>query len=87
MNEVDLFLYVGSGNFHPLGLILIAKKPVVAVDPYDNSVKFDELNDLKDTILRQRYGAIARSKDAKVFGILVGTKVGQQRMNLAKKIK
>ena len=86
-NKVDLFLYVGSGNFHPLGLILSTKKPVVAVDPYDNSVKFDELNDLKDTILRQRYGAIARSKDAKVFGILVGTKVGQQRMNLAKKIK
>jgi len=86
-DDVDLFLYVGSGNFHPLGLSLSTKKPVVIADPYDNSIRLDELNDLKDTVLRQRYGAIARSKDAKVFGILVGTKIGQQRMELANKIK
>ena len=85
--EVDLFLYIGSGNFHPLGLILSTKKPVIVADPYDNSIRSDALNDLKDTVLRQRYGAIARSKDAKVFGILVGTKIGQQRIDLANKIK
>jgi len=86
-NKVDLFLYIGSGNFHPLGLILSTKKPIVVADPYDNSIRSDELNDLKDTVLRQRYGAIARSKDAKIFGILVGTKIGQQRIDLANKIK
>ena len=86
-DKVDSFFFIGSGNFHPLGLLLSTKKPVVACDPYTNEVRNEELNDLKDMILRQRYGAIARSKDAKVFGILVGTKIGQQRINLAYKIK
>lgn len=86
-DKVDLFLFIGSGNFHPLGLILSTKKLVIACDPYSNEVRGKELNDVKDMILRQRYGAIARSKDAKVFGILVGAKRGQQRIELAYKIK
>jgi 2-(3-amino-3-carboxypropyl)histidine synthase len=86
-SKVDSFLFIGSGNFHPLGLLLATKKPVVAVDPYINIVKERELKELKDKILRQRYGAIARSKDAKTFGILIGIKRGQQRMKLTHKIK
>lgn len=85
--DVDLFLFIGSGNFHPLGLILSTKKKVIACDPYTNEVKEKELDDLKDMVLRQRYGAIARSKNARIFGILVGTKSGQQRIDLAYKIK
>jgi len=85
--KVDMFLFIGSGSFHPLGLMLCTRKPVIACDPYTNEVKFQELNDLKDMVLRQRYGAIARSKDAKVFGILLSTKRGQQRMKLAESLK
>lgn len=86
-DRVDCFLFIGSGNFHPVGLLLSSKKPVIAADPYTNIVKKQELEDLKDTILRQRYGAIANSKNAKRFGILVGTKRGQQRIKLADEIK
>ena len=86
-DRVDCFLFIGSGNFHPVGLLLSSKKPVIAADPYTNVVKKQELEDLKDTILRQRYGAIANSKNAKRFGILVGTKRGQQRIKLANGIK
>lgn len=85
--DVDMYIFLGSGTFHPLGLMLSTKKPVITCDPYTNEVKFKELEDLKDMILRQRYGAIARSKDAKIFGILVGTKIGQQRFKEALKIK
>ena len=86
-DKIDTFLFIGSGNFHPLGLILSTKKQVIACDPYTNEVREKELEDLKDMILRQRYGAIARSKDARVFGIIIGTKLGQQRIELAYKIK
>ena len=86
-DDADSFLFIGSGNFHPVGLLLSSKKPVIAADPYTNTVKKQELDDLKDTILRQRYGAIANSKNAKRFGILVGTKKGQQRIKLANEIK
>jgi 2-(3-amino-3-carboxypropyl)histidine synthase len=84
---VDSFLFIGSGNFHPLGLMLSTKKPVIVADPYSNEIKDKELDELKDMVLRQRYGAIARSKDAKIFGILIGVKTGQQRSELAYKIK
>ncbi|KYK21613.1 diphthamide biosynthesis protein [Thermoplasmatales archaeon SG8-52-2] len=86
-HKVDCFLYIGSGNFHPLGLTLISKKQVILCDPYKKVVRDRELIDLKDMILRQRYGAIARSRDAQVFGIIIGTKLGQQRIELAYEIK
>ncbi|OYT29813.1 diphthamide biosynthesis enzyme Dph2 [Thermoplasmatales archaeon ex4572_165] len=85
--NVDIFLYVGSGIFHPLGLILATKKEVIVADPYENKIKTKELYDLKDKILRQRFGAIERSRDAALFGILIGTKIGQQRKKLAFEIK
>jgi len=50
-------------------------------------VRDRELIELKDMILRQRYGAIARSKEAQVFGIIIGTKLGQQRIELTYEIK
>lgn len=87
IDQVNSYLFIGSGNFHPLGLRLSTKKPVIVCDPYTSEIRGTELEDLKDIILRQRYGAIARSKDAKIFGILIGTKTGQQRIDLAYEIK
>jgi len=86
-DKIDSFLFIGSGMFHPVGLSLATKKPVIAADPYTDTVKKQEINELRDVILRQRHGAIARSKDAKRFGILIGIKRGQQRIKLAYKIK
>lgn len=84
---IDSFLFIGSGTFHPVGLLLSSKKPVIAADPYTNIVKKQELDEMKDAILRQRYGAIASSKNARSFGILIGIKRGQQRIKLAYEIK
>jgi len=83
--EVEMFLFIGSGNFHPLGLQLSTDKKVIACDPYTHEVKSTE--DLKEMVLRQRYGAIARAKSCRIFGILIGTKKGQQRIDLALTIK
>jgi 2-(3-amino-3-carboxypropyl)histidine synthase len=69
-----------------LGLLLNSKKPVIVADPFTNTVKKDEIEDLMDSILRQRYGAIANSKNSNKFGILVSTKRGQQRIELVNKI-
>ena len=32
--DADAFLYVGSGNFHALGIKLFTDKPVIVADPY-----------------------------------------------------
>lgn len=83
VDQVDCFLFVGSGTFHALGLVLKTNKPVIAADPYTQTVQKEELDTFKETILRQRYGAIAKAKQSQSFGILIGKKNGQVRMNTA----
>ena len=83
--DVDGYLYIGTGEFHPLGVAFLTDKPIVIADPERGSAR--TLADLKDRILRQRWGAIARARDAKVFGILVSRKIGQVRMELANDLK
>lgn len=80
-HDVDSFLYIGSGNFHPLSVAIHTGKPVIVVDPVMNEVR--ELGEMRDRILRQRHAAIARSIDVERFGIIVSSKVGQSRMPLA----
>ena len=82
--DVDEFLFVGSGDFHPLALALETEKRITAADPYTNTVR--TLSEAKGRILRQRWAAIGRAKEAKTFGIVVSTKAGQMRFNLAKKV-
>lgn len=83
--DVEVYLFIGSGNFHPLGVYLFTKIPVLAIDPYNNEVK--EISEFADKILRIRFARIVKSKEVKKWGILVSSKEGQYRMKLAKQIK
>jgi 2-(3-amino-3-carboxypropyl)histidine synthase len=83
--DVDGYLYIGTGDFHPLGVAFLTDKPIVIADPEQGSTR--NLADLKDRILRQRFAAIARAHDARTFGIIVSTKIGQDRMEMAKELK
>ncbi len=86
-DKVDMFLHIGSGNFHPLGMMISTNKDVIVCDPYTKKVTFKELSDFKDIILKQRYGAINRAKTSKKFGIVVSYKNGQNRIEKAFRIK
>lgn len=81
--DCDEFLYIGGGVFHPLGVAIATGKKVIAADPYLNkAVEVDP-----EKFQRKRAGYIARSMDSKVFGIIVSSKSGQNRIELAEKIK
>lgn len=82
---VDAFLYLGSGNFHPLGIKLSTHKPVVIADPYLNQVR--TIDEFADRILRIRFARITRASEAQKFGILISSKEGQARWELAKSLK
>ncbi|MGM0770314.1 MAG: diphthamide biosynthesis enzyme Dph2 [Halobacteriota archaeon] len=82
-SDCDEFLYIGSGQFHPLGVSLATGKRVLIADPFSNEVR--EVDPRK--ILKQRSAVIANSLDAETFGILVSTKPGQYRMKLARQLK
>lgn len=83
--NADAFLYVGSGNFHALGIKLFTDKPVIVADPYLGDAR--KIEEFADRILRIRSARIAKAMDAKRFGIIVSSKKGQSRLELAKDIK
>jgi 2-(3-amino-3-carboxypropyl)histidine synthase len=84
-NQVDAFVFVGGGDFHPLGITLVTGKPVVVADPYINKAR--EIEDLKRKILRQRWAVISKARKMKNFGVLLGIKIGQKNCQTATSIK
>ena len=83
--DVDGYLYIGTGDFHPLGVAILVDKPVIIADPERGTAR--DLREVRDHILRQRHAAIARAKDATTFGIIVSKKIGQARMGMAAELK
>ncbi len=84
-DDVDQFLYLGSGDFHPLAVSLATRKPVIVLDPMMQEIR--DVEQLKDKILRQRHGAITLASDAQSFGVIISSKPGQQRKALAEALK
>ena len=80
--DCEEYLYIGTGIFHPLGVAIATGKRVVAADPYLNQA----VEVSPEKFLRKRSGFIAKSMDADVFGIIVSTKSGQNRIDLAQKL-
>lgn len=80
-----LIFFLGSGNFHPLGIHLFTKSPVIVADPYSGEAR--DIGDFADRILRIRFARITKAKEAKKWGILISSKEGQYRFELAKEIK
>ncbi len=81
--DVEEYLFIGTGQFHPLGIALATGKRVVIADPVTGEVS--EID--TDPMLRRRFGAISRAGEAKRFAILVSKKPGQRRMVLAQRLK
>ncbi len=81
--RVDAFLYIGSGDFHPIAAAWgLAEMPLFVADPMTSEVR--RVDDRIDELMRQRYAAIAKAQEADSYGILVGTRVGQQRVKYAR---
>ncbi|MEA3255208.1 MAG: diphthamide synthesis protein [Candidatus Altiarchaeota archaeon] len=85
-DDVDVFLYIGSGRFHPLGVSLSTKKPVVVANPLSDSVDWISDEEKKRWLGRGK-GRVARAMDVGVYGILVSTKTGQFNLDLALKVR
>lgn len=83
IEKCGALLYIGSGQFHPIGAALSSKKRVVCADPFTSDVF--ELNDRK--FLMQRSAVIGNAADAETFCIIVSVKNGQYRKSLAESLK
>ncbi|MGD6809943.1 MAG: diphthamide biosynthesis enzyme Dph2 [Candidatus Bathyarchaeia archaeon] len=83
--EVEAFLFVGGGIFHALGIALSTSKPTIVADPYDN--RAFSLSEEAQKLLKQHWACIEQAKNAKSFGIIIGLKPGQKRVEEALKVK
>jgi 2-(3-amino-3-carboxypropyl)histidine synthase len=81
MKEVDQFIFLGSGYFHPLAVALGTGLPVLCIDPYRGAV--DDIAASKEKVIRQRYAAMAKAMAAQDWLVLLCDKPGQRRYELA----
>ena len=80
--QAEEILFVGTGLFHPIGISLATKKRVIALDPLAGTMQ--EVSG--DALLRRRFAALEKARGAKTVGIIVSTKTGQNRMDLARRL-
>ncbi len=82
--DVDAYLYVGGGRFHPTGIVMSTGKPVIVANPYNGEVSNINEEDLMD-VAKRRMAAVTYAKNAQVFGFLVSSKPGQMHLERAEK--
>ncbi|MBN1785739.1 MAG: diphthamide biosynthesis enzyme Dph2 [Candidatus Methanofastidiosa archaeon] len=83
--DVDFFVYIGTGYFHPIGIALCTDRPVLYCDPYTGACENVEKE--KNLILRKRYAAIEKARSCTDFAVIVSSKRGQNRFSEALGIK
>ncbi len=79
---VDQVLFVGTGLFHPVGIAISTGARVIALDPLTGAAQ--EVNG--DALLRRRFAVMEKARGATSVGIIVSSKSGQQRMDLARRL-
>ncbi len=80
--DCDEYLFLGSGRFHPIGVAIARRERVVAADPYTGQAFVVD----PEPFIRRRCGVVARALDAESFGIIVSSKLGQERLGLAREL-
>lgn len=80
--RADEVLFVGTGLFHPIGIALATKARVIALDPLTGTMQ--EVSG--EALLRRRFALMEKARGAKTVGIIVSSKSGQVRMDLARRL-
>lgn len=82
--DVEAFLFLGTGRFHPLGLAFAVDRPVWSLDPLRGEVEppID-----RGALIRRRQLLIGSVRDARRWGILVSTFAGQNRTATALRLQ
>jgi len=75
-------LVVATGLFHATGIALATGKRVIALDPLSGTAT--EVTG--EALLRRRFGLIEKARTAETIGIIVSSKSGQQRIDLARRL-
>ncbi len=80
-SDVDMFLFIGEGDFHPLAAAFGVGKEIRVLNPITGELR--SVDDVRDRILRKRFAAIERARSAESFLVIVCSKIGQRRDQVA----
>jgi 2-(3-amino-3-carboxypropyl)histidine synthase len=83
--DVDAFLFVGGGRFHAIGVALAASKHTVVADPYEQ--RACNLDAEAQKIMKQRWASVNETRKAERFGVLIGLKSGQKKIDEGLQVK
>jgi len=83
--DVDAYLYIGSGIFHPLGIALKTDKPVLSLNL--ETEELEDMTERRDKLRKIKAYHIGVAQDADKFGILLTTKPGQMHLKQAEEIR
>ncbi len=83
--ETDLYLFIGDGVFHPLGVALNTTKKVYQIGPEAPILR--NLSQYRNKILKKRLLIIEKAREKKKFGVILGLKPGQRKLKEAMQIK
>jgi 2-(3-amino-3-carboxypropyl)histidine synthase len=84
--KVDFYIYVGTGRFHPEEVFLKTGKPVLVYNPYLKNISMINKEEIEDK-RKKRKAAVLKFLSSQKIGILVSTKIGQNRLDFALKLK
>ena len=85
-DNVDAFLYIGTGIFHPLGISLNINKDVFCYDPIHAIMSKIDTAEV-ERYNKKRKGAYLKFLEAEEIGILVSLKPGQNSFKKAVELK
>lgn len=91
LDELDGFIYIGDGYFHPNALLLAQEfedeiKPVILVNVVQQIIEVIGEDHIKE-YLKKRKSTLAKFYMANTIGIFVTTKWGQEYKNTALKLE
>lgn len=83
--KVEAIVLLSGGDFHAIGIPLATGKRTIVVDPFQKTAR--DMTEVCRRLLRRRWISIARFKEAKRIGIIVGLKSSQMNISLARRLK
>ncbi|MEM4282669.1 MAG: diphthamide synthesis protein [Candidatus Woesearchaeota archaeon] len=87
-SKVDGFLFVGSGEFHPIGIAIATGKPVYILDPLSPKKGLQKLSPERiERFLKKKKAAMLKFLHAKSVGLIISTKNGQRNIKHAIALK
>lgn len=91
LSDVDLFLYIGDGNFHPYALLYVQENledniPIVVYNPVSEEIREIEKNLIKRNIQKRKVNKV-KFYNSQNIGVFISTKWGQEQRKNALKLK